>query len=359
MNDASLPGLFLFCRSGYEKDCAAEIQTIANEQAISGYCKTQPNSGHVLFCTLNSEDAKTLYSSIDFSQLIFARQWFICFAQLSDLPEKDRVTPIVDSIETISKSLELKFNKVIVQQANMESENNLQRFISAFTRPLLKSLQEHEVLTNEKDTNETNLLELCFTNNDSVYIGLLPKGNSWPGGIPRLKLPGSAPSRSYLKLEEAFIRFIGNKRDTYLKPAMTATDLGAAPGGWSWLLVQNHIKVTSVDNGPMNDNLLDSGLCTHVTEDAFAYRPDGSCDWLVCDIVDKPMRVLALIHQWIEHKACDQAIFNLKLPMQQRYKFIQENVLPWLNDLIQNQMINRWKAKHLYHDRHEITIMIE
>lgn len=357
MNRSTCPGLFLFCRSGYEKDCAAEIQAIANRLQFPGYCKTKASSGYVVYCTQSYQIAEALYSAIDFSQLIFARQWFLVFELCDKLPEKDRLTPIMTSIIE-AKNHYGCFKQLIIQQANMESEDNLQRFIKSFSQPLLKALTQHKLFPTSGQQDQ-DYLQICFTSASQVYIGYLPKGHNWPGGIPRLKIPDSAPSRSYLKLEEAFVRFIGTRRSDYLQPQMTATDLGAAPGGWSWLLIQNHLKVTAVDNGPLDESLHNSGLCQHIMRDAFRYDPGHPNDWLVCDIVEKPMRVMDLINHWLEHRWCKYTIFNLKLPMQKRYKFIEQEVIPWLDTLLQDQLITRWKAKHLYHDRHEVTLMIE
>ena len=352
------PGLFLFCRNGYEKDCASEIQALANLLACVGYCKTKTDSGHVIFCAQDYSSAETLYSSIDFSQLIFARQWFLVYEVISDLPESDRLTPILDCIQQASNHYG-KFSQLIIQQANMESKDNLQRFISSFSHPLNKTLNQLDLVPNTNERHNEHYLQLCFTSASQVYIGYLAKGQPWQGGIPRLKIPETAPSRSYLKLEEAFIRFMGNQRNHYLKPAMTAADLGAAPGGWSWLLIQNHIKVTAVDNGPLDKHLIDSGLCNHIMQDAFKYEPSHPHDWLVCDIVDKPLRVVDLVNHWVEQNWCSYAIFNLKLPMLQRFKFIEKEVYPWLEKLLQHQQITRWRAKQLYHDRHEVTFMLE
>lgn len=41
--------LFLYCRAGYEKDCAAEIQQRAAELNVGGFVKTNRNDGYVIF----------------------------------------------------------------------------------------------------------------------------------------------------------------------------------------------------------------------------------------------------------------------------------------------------------------------
>ena len=78
------------------------------------------------------------------------------------------------------------------------------------------------------------------------------------------------------------------ERERWLKPGMSAVDLGAAPGGWTWQLVRRSIRVTAIDNGPMDRALMDSGVVTHLREDGFRYRPKKPVDWLVCEKVCIP-----------------------------------------------------------------------
>ena len=131
-------------------------------------------------------------------------------------------------------------------------------------------------------------------------------------GIPRLKFPRQAPSRSTLKLEEAWHHFIPREQwDTRLAAGMTGVDLGAAPGGWTWQMVNRHIKVSAVDNGPMNADLMDSGLVEHFRADGFTFRPKRPVDWMVCDIVEKPARNAALLETWIGEGLCREAVVNL------------------------------------------------
>lgn len=82
-------------------------------------------------------------------------------------------------------------------------------------------------------------------------------------GIPRLKFPADAPSRSTLKLEEALHVFIpADEWDERLANGMYAVDLGACPGGWTYQLVKRNMWVYSVDNGPMAQSLMDTGQVT-------------------------------------------------------------------------------------------------
>src|SRR3546814_5211568 len=100
---------------------------------------------------------------------------------------------------------------------------------------------------------------------------------------------------------------------------MRAADLGAAPGGWSWVLSRHGIQVNAIDNGPMADSAMATGLISHQRADGFTWQPAKALDWMVCDMVEQPRRVAARMGEWFANGWCRQAIFNLKLPMKKRW----------------------------------------
>ena len=160
-----------------------------------------------------------------------------------------------------------------------------------------------------------------------------------------------------LKLDEAFHSFVGKQNyPELLRAGMTAVDLGAAPGGWTWFLTQHKIKVVAIDNGPLADHLYDSNLVTHLKTDAFKYLPDVTIDWLVAAIADKPSNVIDLIADWVSNDLATHIIFIIKLPMKKRYEFLKNNVIRQLNNFIRINPERRLFIKHLSHDRNEITI---
>ena len=136
---------------------------------------------------------------------------------------------------------------------------------------------------------------------------------------------------------------------------MTAVDLGAAPGGWTWQLVQRGLLVTAIDNGPMDDGLMKSGMVEHYRTDAFTYRPERPVDWLVCDMAERPLHVSKLIAKWLSRGDCNNAIFNLKLPMKKRLAAVLECKTLLENTCHQANIQCTVDMKHLYHDREEIT----
>jgi 23S rRNA (cytidine2498-2'-O)-methyltransferase len=68
-----------------------------------------------------------------------------------------------------------------------------------------------------------------------------------PGGLLPAALPPAAPSRAYLKLAEAVLRF-----GLDLRAGESALELGSAPGGISLALVERGIEVLGVDPGAMD-----------------------------------------------------------------------------------------------------------
>src|SRR3569832_1315682 len=131
-----------------------------------------------------------------------------------------------------------------------------------------------------------------------------------------------------------------------------------APGGWTWQLVHRHLRVVAVDNGAIDAALMESGLVEHVRADGFRYRPGEPVDWMVCDIVEQPIRVAELAARWSAADLCRHSIFNLKLPMKKRYQEIQR-CLARMHDILSDAGGDyRLACKQLYHDREEVTVYL-
>ena len=331
-----------YCRAGFEGECAQELEAIAAKRSIKGQSRFDANAAFVAFET--SADERTLRDAFVWRDLIFARQCLIAFAHLRDLPRKDRLTPILAAIEARGES----FNDVWVEAPDSDEGKALAPLCKSFGNALIGALRQRGKL----DTKAPRRLHVFFPKGDAVFLAAGDDSSSapWPLGIPRLKFPREAPSRSTLKLEEAFLVLLTPaERERWLKPGMTAVDLGASPGGWTWQLVNRSIRTTAIDNGPMDRGLMQSGIVTHLREDGFRYRPRKAVDWLVCDMVEQPKRIAALIAGWLRDGACKYAMFNLKLPMKKRYDETRACL-----DAIRTVAVDV-RARQLYHDREEIT----
>lgn len=346
--------LFLHCRTGFEAECAAEIQEHAAQLEVFGFCKTKPNSGYVVFERTAGNPNTVLIEKIDFSRLIFARQWFKIISLRNDLPVNDRVSVIVDVLKTVPQSAAQLF----IETPDTNDAKQLSSLCRAIKSPLAMALERKGLYG---DDNSPYRLVVCFLSTSAAYIGYTNRNNSapWPMGIPRLKMPRNAPSRSTLKLEEALLTFFSaHELDKIVKTDMTAVDLGASPGGWTYQLISRGLHVTAVDNGMLSDAIFASGLVQHRREDGFKYKPENAVDWMVCDIVEQPKKVAELCSRWLENGDCRRTIFNLKLPMKKRYQEVKsclEMIEQRLND---RRLKHKIVCRQLYHDRDEVTVYV-
>lgn len=349
-------GLLLYCRPGFEKECLAEITEISSQQGIFGWCKLEMNSGFLIFET---EQADLLVPLL--ADLVFTRDGWAITKRLNDLNPNDRLTPIQNEAQAALGELNLaNYGQVLCEFAEGDEYRATSRFAGKFVNPLRQSLRQNN-LASKKDDKRLPALRVFFKDSSQALIGVDdPKHRAvWPMGIARLKFPKSAPSRSTLKLEEAFHFYLGQHWRQQLDDCHNAVDLGASPGGWTWQLVNQDIHVYAVDNGPMDKALMDTGLVEHVEGDGFVWTPPRGIDWLVCDMVESPARVAQLMYDWLHKRYAKRAIFNLKLPMKKRYAewlTIKESLMLQIAEQHPKAIL---RAKHLYHDREEITVFLD
>lgn len=346
--------LLLYCRPGFEGDCAAEVQHMAAEQGVYGFAKTKKNTGLVLFQCQVPEEADYLARKLPFNRLVFARQMLVVSAYLEDLDPQDRISPMLEIVEGMPLPGQLR-----VETADTNEAKELSSFCKKFLVPLRQKLRKAAVLT-EKETDKRPVLHVCFTDSTAAYLGYSYSYNNspLPMGIRRLKFPSEAPSRSTLKLEEAFLTFVPEEeRESRLTSGLNAVDLGACPGGWTYQLVRRGMMVQAIDNGAMAESLMETGQVKHYREDGFKFVPKKkNIHWLVCDMIEKPQRVAKLMVGWVIEGYCKEAIFNLKLPMSKRFQSMLE-VFEQMDETFRDAGRRyEMQAKHLYHDREEITV---
>ena len=343
-------GLLGYCRQGFEPELAAELGERAARAGVAGYARASRDDGYVLFVTSEETEALALMRALPFRELVFARQKLRLFAELRGMDPSDRLTPLLAAMPG-----GVRFGDLWVEHPDSDAGKPLSGLARSFGNALRPALRKAGMLAAKEDARLPRL-HVCFLAGDHALLALADPRDSapWPLGIPRLKLLPEAPSRSALKLEEAFLALLtADEREHLLRPGMTAADLGAAPGGWTWVLTRQHLRVTSVDNGPLRQHVLDTGLVEHLRADGFHWHPAKPLDWMVCDMVEQPAKVAARMAKWFAEGWCRHAVFNLKLPMKKRW---QETRL--CLDLFEERAGKplTLRAKQLYHDREEITV---
>lgn len=340
----------IYCRAGFEKEAAAELQHHADKLGWTGYLKSRSDCGYVLFCGQDLPEHGP--DAPQWQQLVFARQLvFLEQAEPLKLDASDRITPLVSRLSGHT------YRNLQLESPDTNEGNALSGFFKSFGGTLQSVLDKRGILRKKA----TQQLHLFFLDSTTAYVGHAYPDNAspWPQGIPRLKYPREAPSRSTLKLEEAFQTFLtADESKECLREGLTAVDLGAAPGGWTWQLVKRGLQVTAIDNGPMDKALMQSGQVEHLRVDGFRYRPERPVTWLVCDMIESPARVARTVASWIADGDAKRAIFNLKLPMKKRHEELLH-----CRDLITDHLTDhnvrfRMQIKQLYHDREEVTVYL-
>lgn len=174
------------------------------------------------------------------------------------------------------------------------------------------------------------------------------------GGQRRMADDPLAPSRSYLKLEEAYA-LLGREPE----PGETVADLGAAPGGWSYSAAKRGARVLAIDNGPLKGGALNNPLIEHRRDDAFGFEPpEGQVfDWMLCDLVEEPHHVMRnLVEPWLVRGWCRRFVVILKFGRVDPVALLRELRAP---QCVLQQRSTQLRIRHLFHDREELTLVGE
>ena len=170
-------------------------------------------------------------------------------------------------------------------------------------------------------------------------------------GPCRMADDDNAPSRSYLKVEESYA-IVGAEP----RPGETVCDLGAAPGGWSYSAAKRGASVVAVDNGPLKGGALGNPHIDHRHADAFGFSPGRTSvyDWLFCDLLEDPHKVLrSILVPWLSGGWCRRFVVNLKFGRMDPIELL--GALRAADSPL-SRFASGVRIVHLYHDREEFTL---
>lgn len=204
-----------------------------------------------------------------------------------------------------------------------------------------KSIASDFPLTNElPDIGVFSLLD----NNTLVFSSRRLK--KWPDGkCFFIEDKVNPPNRAYLKLWEALTLL--NK---YPHKGDSALDLGASPGGWTYVMHSLGARVTAVDKAPLALKIAKLPGVHSLQQSAFAIEPN-QCpevyDWVLSDVACYPERAYGLIMKWINSNKARQLIFTIKLQGETDLEVIKKfQEIP--NSYITNMFYNKHEATFFY-----------
>lgn len=157
-----------------------------------------------------------------------------------------------------------------------------------------------------------------------------------------------APSRAYLKLWEA-LTLLGERPG----PGELCLDLGASPGGWTWVLAELGARVFSLDRAPLEARIARRPNVEHCLGSGFGLEPESAggpgaqVDWLFSDMACYPERLLELIGRWLAAYACRNFVCTLKFQGPTDHATARAFAA-----------IPGSRLVHLWHNKHELTWML-
>lgn len=161
------------------------------------------------------------------------------------------------------------------------------------------------------------------------------------GAVEFVEDKETPPNRAYLKLWE-FFTVTGIRPD----PGALCLDLGACPGGWSWVLAKFGCNVISIDKSPLAPNIASMPNIKFQQGSVFALEPEKHepVDWLFSDVACYPARLLSLVQRWMKAGKARNFCCTIKLQGETDHEAVQAFAA-----------IPGSHVMHLYHNKHELT----
>jgi len=164
------------------------------------------------------------------------------------------------------------------------------------------------------------------------------------GEVAFIEDKSGPPSRAYLKLWEALAR-LGH----WPQPGERCIDLGACPGGWTYVLAKLGATVIAVDKAPLDPKVAAMPGVEWRGESAFALEPEsiGPVDWLFSDVICYPARLWRLVERWQAAGLVKNFVCTIKFQGPTDH----ETAAAF-------GAVAGARVLHLHHNKHELTFML-
>ena len=194
----------------------------------------------------------------------------------------------------------------------------------------------------------------AFISNDFAYIGLSAAEENlsiWSGGMRHYAMRDDTVSRAGFKLMEAFEAF-----PVVFTKNSVALDLGAAPGGWTKVLLDNGLRVVAVDPVQLSPELQANPNVEYYNGRAHEYikKSNKTFDLIVNDM---SMNIMTSINFVLSMKKRlrdnGYIIMTFKLTKHDRLNKINEGLEVLRKDF------DVVFIKQLFHNRSEVTVILQ
>lgn len=164
----------------------------------------------------------------------------------------------------------------------------------------------------------------------------------FPGGEAHFEEDREGPpSRAYLKLWELFT-LTGRKP----APGDLCLDLGACPGGWSFVLAGLGARVFAIDKAPLDERVSRLPNVESCRGSAFGLDPRraGAVDWVFSDVICYPQRLYEHVRRWLDLGSCRNFACTVK------FQGVTDT-----RALAAFKAVPGASLRHLWHNKHELT----
>lgn len=151
----------------------------------------------------------------------------------------------------------------------------------------------------------------------------------------------SPPNRAYLKLWEVFAihQVIPDQNSK-------AIEVGASPGGWTWVLEKFCKEIHTFDRAPLDQKLQNLKSIHHHIGDAFQIPPEKykNFDWFFSDLICTPEKIHETILFWLNKSNISNFVCTIKFKGSCQFEILDQLLL-----------IPDSKIVHLYQNKNEVT----
>ena len=276
-----------------------------------------------------------------FVRHIFPAEYMIPYKEILELGELDFVRDFVSRMDkTRSFSVQLR----IAGDGKLYESSEIKQKLSDYFKS--------EGFTENKRYPEQVIS--IYIANDYVYIGLSQAEENlsiWSGGMRHYSVREDTISRAEFKLMEAF-----EACPLVLEKDGVALDLGAAPGGWTKVLVENGFKVVAVDPVQLSPVLQANPNVEFFNGRAHEYiRQSNKMFDLIVD--DMSMNIITSINFILSMKnrlrKKGYIIITFKLTRYDRLNKIKEGLK------LLDKKFDVVFIKQLFHNRSEVTVILQ
>ena len=214
-----------------------------------------------------------------------------------------------------------------------------------YQKGLMPSFSDNELRNEDID------IVSILINKDNYYLGFSNSKENLNSHSDEYRIcskEGRKISRAENKLKEALVKF-----DITLDGKGIALDVGAAPGGWSKVLIDYEFKVIAVDPSELHPDLQQHPRLKHFKCRIEKLNFNNYFDIIVNDMNIEPVDTAKIMNSLSAVLKEDGiAIVTLKLPKN------PEEAINKAKKIL-NEQYDVLKIKSLFHNRQEVTVLIK